>query len=104
MEDKGWKDIGYHFFIDMMGVLHTGRSIDSIGAHCLNYNSTSLGICLAGNFEMEHPTGAQLLTLHQLLEEMKVLYPSATIVPHCQLAQTLCPGFNLKEKLAYVQP
>jgi N-acetylmuramoyl-L-alanine amidase len=97
--EKGFNSIGYHYMIDMAGNLLLGRDESTIGAHCLNYNSHSIGVCLFGNFELEEPTGYQLATLRMLLSDLKTRYPYATVVPHSYLGQTACPGTNLKAKM-----
>lgn len=45
--------IGYHYVIDLTGEVWTGRAHSEIGAHALNYNANSLGICLVGGAERE---------------------------------------------------
>lgn len=67
-QEKGWKDIGYHFVIlngrltadfdlpCLCGSIETGRPLDGdsfiedfeIGAHALGYNDKSIGICAIG--------------------------------------------------------
>ena len=102
---KGWGDIGYHFFITADGVVHKGRNEDTIGAHCRadGMNFKSLGICLAGNFENEFPTAAQLKSLSKLLNSLVVKYnvPPNRILGHREVkgANTLCPGKYLLEWL-----
>ena len=45
---QGWSDIGYHFIVDLDGTIEPGRDIDKIGAHCLNHNANSIGVCYIG--------------------------------------------------------
>jgi len=98
---KGWGDIGYHFFITADGVLHEGRGQDQIGAHCIadRMNYRSLGICLAGNFEIEQPTEKQLETLKGIVNQLKEIYkiPAENVLGHREVenASTLCPGSHL---------
>ena len=42
---NGWRDIGYHFYITLDGVVHTCRPIERMGAHARGYNAHSIGIC-----------------------------------------------------------
>ncbi|NVN89605.1 MAG: N-acetylmuramoyl-L-alanine amidase [Desulfuromonadales bacterium] len=51
--------IGYHFVIDLCGMVETGRPPDETGAHVKDHNSTSIGICLIGKdrFTPEQPPG-----------------------------------------------
>lgn len=99
--DKGWGDIGYHYLITGDGVVHAGRSEDTVGAHCRagGMNFKSLGICVAGNFENEHPSMAQIESLEKLLSELLTKYdiPIGKLLAHKEApeAATLCCGVNL---------
>jgi len=98
---KGWGEIGYHYFIDGEGKVFIGRREDEVGAHCKasGMNFKSLGICLAGNFEKEHPGTVQFLKLSEILNCLvnKYLILPDKILGHCEVpgAKTLCPGRNL---------
>lgn len=41
--------IGYHAFISVDGVVHSGRHLEEIGAHVFGNNQFSIGVCLAGH-------------------------------------------------------
>lgn len=45
---NGWRDIGYHFYITLDGVVHPCRPIERMGAHARGYNAHSIGICYEG--------------------------------------------------------
>ena len=51
--NQNYSGIGYHYYIRKDGNIYSGRPVKSIGAHCLNYNDKSIGICFEGNFETE---------------------------------------------------
>lgn len=56
---NGWQDIGYQFGLeDLRGSVEIlmGRFMDEPGAHCVGYNSKSIGICLVGNFDAAEPS------------------------------------------------
>ncbi|MBR1449131.1 MAG: N-acetylmuramoyl-L-alanine amidase, partial [Prevotella sp.] len=40
---KGWNGIGYHYVIRRSGQIEPGRPEATVGAHCVNHNSHSLG-------------------------------------------------------------
>ena len=48
---RGFRDIGYHFYITRDGVLHHCRPVSEIGAHVRGFNRHSIGICYAGGYE-----------------------------------------------------
>jgi len=100
----GWGGIGYHKFITAGGWLHEGRREDAVGAHCKDgeMNFKSLGICLTGNFQTEHPAADQLNTLQKIVRELQEKYqiPNENILGHREVpSATACPGRNL---LAFV--
>ena len=45
---RGFSDVGYHYFINKVGKLEIGRRIKTVGAHSRGQNSSSIGICLSG--------------------------------------------------------
>lgn len=47
---KGWKEIGYHWFVDQYGVVTPGRDEKLRGAHALGRNDGTISVCLEGDF------------------------------------------------------
>ena len=45
---KGWNGVGYHRVIRRDGTIEQGRPDEAVGAHVEGFNSTAVGICLAG--------------------------------------------------------
>ena len=97
---RGFKDIGYHYYLTRDGVIHHGRRLETVGAHCLHHNRHSIGICYEGGLDAEgRPkdtrTLAQKASLLALLRELKKLFPDALIVGHRDLnPQKPCPCFD----------
>ena len=50
---RGFRDIGYHFYITRDGEIHPGRPLEKVGAHCRNHNAHSIGICYEGGLNAE---------------------------------------------------
>lgn len=102
--NNGWAGFGYHLYIRKDGSVHRGRPIWASGAHTLNFNSTTLGVCCEGNYNEETVMPvAQLQALREVLTYLKQLYPAASIKCHRDYNATACPGkwFPLGEALKY---
>ncbi len=93
---------GYHILIEKDGTTFRFRNDNEIGCHTFNHNQNTLGICLAGNFDIEVPTQAQHEALHGQLDKWMVLYgiPREQIWPHRRFRNTACPGHKLYDNWA----
>lgn len=98
----GWKGIGYHYFIEKTGKLTQGRKDNEEGAHTKGKNIESLGICLAGNFDVTLPTKEQIDTLTTLLRAKIDQYgvKLKNVVPHRTFANKTCFGSKLSDDWA----
>lgn len=103
---RGWKDIGYHFVIYLDGSIHAGRPVEQVGAHCMNHNQHSIGVCYIGGCTAEGKkakdtrTPAQKKALLELLTELRSIYPKARIHSHSDFANKACPAFNATQEYA----
>lgn len=93
---------GYHILIEKDGKIVRFRQDSEIGAHDAGENVNSLGICLAGNFDIEEPTTIQVATLRTVLLEwmQKWSIPTNRIEPHRLNDNTHCPGLKLPDDWA----
>lgn len=91
--------IGYHYYIDKQGKVTQGRSDTEIGAHTVGHNDCSIGICLAGNFDVTLPTQEQIEALKGLLNTLRAKYniELENIVPHRHFANKSCYGRLLSD-------
>jgi len=102
---QGWKDIGYHFVItgspwDKKAEIQFGRPIDITGAHALNSNKGSIGICMTGHGDFEVWTERQLYLLHVLTYNIMKSIPlyDVKIIGHRETPYEIgsksktCPG------------
>ncbi|MDR7077326.1 N-acetylmuramoyl-L-alanine amidase [Neobacillus niacini] len=97
-DHRGWSGIGYNFFIEENGEIIKGRGYH-VGAHAFSYNQKSIGICLAGNFDIHTPSIEQLNSLSKLciflLDQNNL--STTHILGHRELKgiEKSCPGKNL---------
>lgn len=62
---KGYRDIGYHRFIEEHGALRFGRPDNEIGAHVKGFNNSTLAVCCSGDGDFEPFNDAQMRSLLQ---------------------------------------
>ena len=111
-KDNHWKfGIGYHYVIRRDGTIESGRPEWMIGAHCLNHNAHSLGICYEGGLDIrgdpaDTRTEAQKKALRWLLGQLHRAYPRAVILGHHDLdPQKDCPCIpDVAHEYADLQP
>lgn len=99
-KEKGWSGIGYNYYVRKDGRIFEGRPEEAEGAHTIGRNSSSLGICLEGNFEEEEVTEEQKESLENLSLYLLMKYDIVDIKGHRDFYETLCPGenFNVREE------
>lgn len=118
-QSNGWSDIGYNYVVAQNGDLYaardpgTGLQDNVLGAHFCGKNSTTMGICLLGNYEEANPPAALWQTLQNLVtykiqkESLDPLTSSSHalgdighIAGHRDGCSTLCPGQSVYDRLA----
>lgn len=107
---KGWANgCGYHYVVRRSGEIEAGRPEEMIGAHCLNHNRHSIGICYEGGIDGEGKhvdtrTPEQKESMLQLLKGLKKKYPNAIIVGHNMFSNRDCPCFDAVKEYKDLQP
>lgn len=91
---RGWRGIGYNYFVRKDGSIYRGRPEDSAGGHTEGYNSCGIGICFEGNFETEHMSGEQREAGAELVADIVSRFPGISVVCHRDVNATACPGRN----------
>ena len=93
-KDNGWCGIGYHYLVRKDGTVWKGRPDNAIGAHCLNRNTGTLGVCFEGNFEKETMGDIQFNAGAELIKYLKDKYSISKVSRHKDYMSTDCPGKN----------
>ena len=102
--------IGYHYVIRRNGDIEPGRPEWLIGAHCLNHNKYSIGVCYEGGLNArgqpeDTRTAEQKAAMLRLLQQLHQRYPRAVIVGHRDLTHDRdCPCFDAAREYAALQP
>lgn len=84
--------VGYHYVIESDGTLTQTRQHDEEGAHTLGMNTSSIGVCFMGNFDLHYPTSAQIETWDGLYRKLQAEYPLIPTKPHRAYANKSCHG------------
>ena len=117
----GWKDIGYHYYVERDGSIHRGRPESVVGAHCKNHNAHSIGVCYEGGLDAsghaaDTRTPAQKAALRTLIDNLHRRYPQAIVLGHRDLSPDLngngliepneylkqCPCFDAMKEYNYL--
>ncbi len=114
--ERGWKDIGYHFGIEKIGKHYeilVGRGLDMPGAHAIGVNQNSIGIAIVGNFDQEIPDRILLEKTISFVRSLAHFFsiPAERIIGHREVhilaevglisehyrtsGRKSCPGWNL---------
>lgn len=95
--------IAYHYVIAADGSRAATRPELEAGYHTGSWqkNHESIGICLLGNFQTEHPTGGQLAQLEDLIRDVRQRYRISAehVAGHRAFSRTSCPGRHLSDEM-----
>ena len=101
---RGFRTVGYHFYIRKSGIVTRHRALLEVGAHARGYNRCSIGICYEGGLNAngkpsDTRTPEQKAQLVALLLKLHRLFPEAMVVGHCDLpgVKKACPCFSCRE-------
>ena len=91
---NGWAGIGYQYYVRKDGSIYKGRPEEYAGAHCPGVNSSSIGICAEGNFDVEEMSEIQKNSIIELITYIKQEHNIEYIKGHREILSTSCPGAN----------
>lgn len=102
VQQRGWRDIGYHWVVDRDGTVAPGRAETEIGAHVEGHNAGTIGVCLLGGYgaKADDPfernfTARQRAAVLTLIGGIKVRTTIQKVSGHNDYAAKACPGFNI---------
>jgi N-acetyl-anhydromuramyl-L-alanine amidase AmpD len=99
---RGFRTIGYHFYIRKDGTMTQHRKLLEVGAHCKPFNRCSIGVCYEGGIgpqgnPSDTRTEAQKARMRDLIQEMKTVFPKAVVRGHREMpgaTPKACPCFD----------
>ena len=98
---RGFRTVGYHFYIRRSGVVTRHRGLLEVGAHARGFNRCSIGICYEGGLDgrgknADTRTPEQKAALLELLWKLHRLFPAALVAGHRDLpgVKKDCPCFD----------
>jgi len=116
VNQRGFRNIGYHFLIHLDGTIEKGRPIEQAGAHAKGFNKYSIGIAYVGGLDSngrpkDTRMPAQVHALRRIVETLKIIYSIEKVVGHRDLSVDLngdgmisenewmkqCPCFSMDE-------
>ena len=111
---RGFRDVGYHFYVRRDGTVHQTRPLAQVGAHALGFNAHSLGLAYEGGLDTagrpcDTRTPEQRTALRALAARLLRRFPAARLCGHRDLSPDLngngtiephewqkqCPCFNV---------
>ena len=106
---RGFRTIGYHFYIRSDGTMTQHRRLLEVGAHARPYNRCSIGICYEGGLDKNGKpantlTAEQYERLQELFGILHELFPEAKVVGHRDLPGTTpkdCPCLDAGQMFGF---
>ena len=100
MNERGWSDCGYHYYIRLNGNIEIGRPIERSGAHAKGKNAYSIGICFEGGKlsngdNWNTPMLPQIVAFKQLRKSLFSVFGELKIAGHYEYSSKTCPNFSV---------
>jgi hypothetical protein len=102
IESRKWNDIAYNFLVGADCSIYEGRGWDIIGAHTLDYNSISIGICFIGCYMNKLPPPGVLKMAQEFIRygvKIGAIAEDYVLLGHCQCRSSENPGRKLFEEI-----
>ena len=91
-KERKWPGIGYHFVVQPDGSVFETNHLTTVSYHARQYNRSSVGIALNGNFMKDPPPFPQIEGTARLVRCLQSRLGNVKVVGHRQLTPTDCPG------------
>ena len=103
VKGRGWSDIGYHFVIELDGMLRPGRRMERMGAGVKGHNANSIHVCYIGGLDKSKKakdtrTQEQRETLNTIIGGLLKEYPDASVHGHNEFSNKACPSFDVQKE------
>lgn len=100
VEERGWSDVGYHYYIRLNGKIERGRPVEKSGAHCKDHNANSIGICFEGGKlsngdKWVIPMLPQMTSYTKLKDYLFAVYGHLKVSGHYEYSSKSCPNFDV---------
>ena len=116
---RGFRGIGYHYYIRKDGTVINTRALELVGAHAKGHNSHSIGICYVGGLDAngkpaDTRTPEQKAALRDLVAKLCKEYPIIELLGHRDTSPDLdgsgevepaeyikaCPCFDVRSEFS----
>ena len=87
VNERGWRDVGYHYIIRRNGEVELGRNANDTGAHASGYNSKSIGLCMVGGMAEDNSTENNFTDKQW----------TAHVIGHNEISKKDCPSFDVQQ-------
>lgn len=103
---RGFRAVGYHWIIRRDGTIEAGRREDLQGAHAVEVNARSVGVCLVGGVAErdrrtaeDNFTAPQWAALENLVADILSRYPDSRVLGHRDIpgVRKDCPCFDARD-------
>tara|TARA_R110002020_G_scaffold93467_2_gene225498 strand:+ start:4267 stop:4668 length:402 start_codon:yes stop_codon:yes gene_type:complete len=100
VEERGWSDVGYHYYIRLNGNIERGRPVEKSGAHAKGHNSNSIGVCFEGGKlsngdKWVTPLLPQMIGYKKLKDYLFAVYGELKVSAHYEYSSKSCPNFDI---------
>lgn len=103
---RGFAGISYNYILMKSGRMYTGRG-QHVGAQNDGVNSSSIGIVVAGNYEVDKATDRIVVACGKGIAKLKkrgvIKRGTTVILGHKDTDATACPGKNLYARLSGIR-